>query len=163
MKVKFPVLKATLQSPKSVCPSVHCFRIQNPQTSSNQSFHLTTTFNSDLTTNFTTTFTTNFTTLLLFVLFRTYSISVTCLIHLLYSGYTWGLHVWKITWPADLRGTHPVVGVATRDCHLTEAGYKRLVGSTASSWGWCLKSMKVRIIPFPVEIIPFPVSGLPWL
>jgi len=58
-------------------------------------------------------------------------------------GYTWGLHVWKITWPADLRGTHPVVGVATRDCHLTEAGYKRLVGSTASSWGWCLKSMKV--------------------
>ena len=26
---------------------------------------------------------------------------------------------------------------------MTEAGYKRLVGSTNNSWGWCLKSMKV--------------------
>ena len=30
-----------------------------------------------------------------------------------------------------------------RDCHLTEPGYKRLVGSTTNSWGWCLKSMKL--------------------
>jgi len=58
-------------------------------------------------------------------------------------GYTSGLHMWKITWPAESRGTHPVVGVATRDCHLTEPGYKRLVGSTTNSWGWCLKSMKL--------------------
>ena len=29
-------------------------------------------------------------------------------------GYTSGLHVWKITWPLESRGTHPVVGVATR-------------------------------------------------
>ena len=29
-------------------------------------------------------------------------------------GYENGLHVWKVTWPAEYRGTHPVVGVATR-------------------------------------------------
>ncbi len=75
-------------------------------------------------------------------------------------GYTRGLHVWKITWPLESRGTHPVVGVATRDCHLTEAGYKRLVGSTSSSWGWCLKSLKIyhdsrkyrNGVPYPRDI-----------
>lgn len=59
------------------------------------------------------------------------------------SGYTAGLHVWAVNWPQSSRGTHPVVGVATRDCPLTEPGYKRLVGSTANSWGWCLKTLKV--------------------
>ena len=59
------------------------------------------------------------------------------------AGYTCGLHVWEVTWPADFRGTHPVVGVATRDCPLTEPGYKRIVGSNTNSWGWCLKSLKV--------------------
>ena len=71
-----------------------------------------------------------------------------------------GLHVWKITWPLESRGTHPVVGVATRDCHLTEAGYKRLVGSTNNSWGWCLKSLKIHHdsrkfrngVPYPRDI-----------
>lgn len=58
-------------------------------------------------------------------------------------GYSSGLHVWTVVWPAASRGTHPVVGVATRDCHLSEPGYKRLVGSNATSWGWCLKTMKV--------------------
>ena len=42
-------------------------------------------------------------------------------------GYTAGLHVWRLTWPAESRGTHPVVGVATRDCHLTEPGYRQVV------------------------------------
>jgi hypothetical protein len=51
-------------------------------------------------------------------------------------GYRAGLHVWAVTWPLASRGTHPVVGVATRDCALTEPGYKRLVGSNSSSWGW---------------------------
>ena len=51
--------------------------------------------------------------------------------------------VWRITWPPELRGTHPMVGVATGDCPLTEASYKRLVGSTSNSWGWCLKSLKI--------------------
>eukprot|EP00092_Neocalanus_flemingeri_P092322 GFUD01117186.1.p1 GENE.GFUD01117186.1~~GFUD01117186.1.p1 ORF type:complete len:365 (+),score=56.46 GFUD01117186.1:174-1268(+) len=75
-------------------------------------------------------------------------------------GYSCGLHVWAVHWPSASRGTHPVVGVATRDCHLTEPGYKRLVGSTETSWGWCLKTMKVyhdsrkfRLgVPYPRDI-----------
>ena len=47
-----------------------------------------------------------------------------------------------------------------RDCHLTEPGYKRLVGSTGNSWGWCLKTMKVyhdsrkyrHGVPYPRDI-----------
>jgi len=58
-------------------------------------------------------------------------------------GYTTGLHVWEVYWPSESRGTHPVVGVATRACCLSLPGYKRLVGSTIYSWGWCLKTMKV--------------------
>jgi len=58
-------------------------------------------------------------------------------------GYDSGMHVWKIDWPKDSRGTHPVVGVATRDCPLTEPGYKRLVGSNKDSWGWCIGSLKL--------------------
>lgn len=60
-----------------------------------------------------------------------------------YTGFTTGLHVWAVTWPQQSRGTHPVVGVATKECPLTEPGYKRLVGSNVSSWGWCLKTMKI--------------------
>jgi len=58
-------------------------------------------------------------------------------------GYLRGLHVWAVHWPQESRGTHPVVGVATRECPLTEPGYKRLVGSTVNSWGWCLKSLRI--------------------
>ena len=76
------------------------------------------------------------------------------------TGYNAGLHVWRVTWPHDFRGTHPVVGVATKDCHLTEPGYRRLVGSTTNSWGWCLKSLKVyhdsrkyrNGVPYPRDI-----------
>jgi len=75
-------------------------------------------------------------------------------------GYSSGLHVWSVHWPTASRGTHPVVGVATRECHLTEPGYKRLVGSTRNSWGWCLKTMKVyhdsrkyrHGVPYPRDI-----------
>jgi len=58
-------------------------------------------------------------------------------------GYSSGLHVWSVTWPQASRGTHPVVGVATRACPLTQPGYRRLVGSNPQSWGWCLNTMKV--------------------
>jgi len=76
------------------------------------------------------------------------------------SGYTNGLHVWSVTWPQASRGTHPVVGVATRDCPLSEPGYKRLVGSNSHSWGWCLKTMKVyhdsrkfrHGVPYPRDV-----------
>jgi len=77
-----------------------------------------------------------------------------------WEGYSSGLHVWTVHWPSPSRGTHPVVGVATSECHLTEPGYKRLVGSTSTSWGWCLKSMKVyhdsrkfrQGVPYPRDI-----------
>jgi SPRY domain-containing SOCS box protein 1/4 len=53
-------------------------------------------------------------------------------------GYERGLHVWKIRWSSRHRGTHAVVGVATRDAPLHCTGYRSLVGSTAESWGWDL-------------------------
>lgn len=75
-------------------------------------------------------------------------------------GYRVGLHVWAVTWPLASRGTHPVVGMATRDCPLTEPGYKRLVGSNGTSWGWCLKTMKIyhdsrkfrHGVPYPRDV-----------
>lgn len=53
-------------------------------------------------------------------------------------GYTRGLHVWKIHWPARQRGTHAVVGVATSEAPLHSVGYTALVGSDCESWGWDL-------------------------
>ncbi|XP_041697699.1 SPRY domain-containing SOCS box protein 4-like isoform X1 [Coregonus clupeaformis] len=53
-------------------------------------------------------------------------------------GYTRGLHVWRIHWPARQRGTHAVVGVATADAPLHSVGYTALVGSDLESWGWDL-------------------------
>uniref|UniRef100_A0A8D3BGG0 SplA/ryanodine receptor domain and SOCS box containing 4a n=1 Tax=Scophthalmus maximus TaxID=52904 RepID=A0A8D3BGG0_SCOMX len=53
-------------------------------------------------------------------------------------GYTRGLHVWRIHWPARQRGTHAVVGVATAEAALHSVGYMALVGSDAESWGWDL-------------------------
>lgn len=53
-------------------------------------------------------------------------------------GYARGLHAWEIRWAVRQRGTHAVVGVATRDAPLHAAGYQSLVGSTTDSWGWDL-------------------------
>lgn len=53
-------------------------------------------------------------------------------------GYTRGLHVWRIHWPARQRGTHAVVGVATAEAPLHSVGYTALVGSDSESWGWDL-------------------------
>lgn len=53
-------------------------------------------------------------------------------------GYTRGLHVWRIHWPARQRGTHAVVGVATSEAPLHSVGYTALVGSDSESWGWDL-------------------------
>ncbi|CAB1349186.1 unnamed protein product [Coregonus sp. 'balchen'] len=53
-------------------------------------------------------------------------------------GYTRGLHVWRIHWPARQRGTHAVVGVGTADSLLHSVGYTALVGSDCESWGWDL-------------------------
>ncbi|XP_062337792.1 SPRY domain-containing SOCS box protein 4-like [Osmerus eperlanus] len=53
-------------------------------------------------------------------------------------GFTRGLHVWRVTWPARQRGTHAVVGVATAEAPLHSVGYTALVGSNMESWGWDL-------------------------
>ena len=38
------------------------------------------------------------------------------------TGYTTGLHLWTIKWPADCRGTHAMVGVATENAPLHSTG-----------------------------------------
>ncbi|CAD5112783.1 DgyrCDS1995 [Dimorphilus gyrociliatus] len=51
-------------------------------------------------------------------------------------GYTKGIHVWQIHWPIKQRGTHAVVGVATKEASLHCVGYHSLIGSGTDSWGW---------------------------
>jgi len=57
-------------------------------------------------------------------------------------GYSSGLHLWEVTWPVRQRGTHAVVGVATREAVLHSVGYQSLVGNTEFSWGWDLGRKK---------------------
>lgn len=53
-------------------------------------------------------------------------------------GYSRGFHVWQITWPQRQRGTHAVVGVATKTAILHQAGYTSLIGQNNDSFGWDL-------------------------
>ncbi len=59
------------------------------------------------------------------------------------AGYTRGLHVWEIHWSTRQRGTHAVVGVATKDAPLHCVGYQSLVGNSGESWGWDLGRNKL--------------------
>ena len=58
-------------------------------------------------------------------------------------GYSGGIHAWEFQWNTRQRGTHAVVGVATKDAPLHCVGYQSLVGSTADSWGWDLGRNKL--------------------
>lgn len=58
-------------------------------------------------------------------------------------GYSRGLHVWQIHWSTRQRGTHAVVGVATKDAPLHCVGYQSLIGSNRESWGWDLGRNKL--------------------
>ena len=58
-------------------------------------------------------------------------------------GYTRGLHLWEIHWSTRQRGTHAIVGVATREATLHSQGYQSLVGSNDQSWGWDLGRNKL--------------------
>jgi len=58
-------------------------------------------------------------------------------------GFTRGLHVWQIHWSTRQRGTHAVVGVATKDAPLHCVGYQSLVGNNDQSWGWDLGRNKL--------------------
>jgi SPRY domain-containing SOCS box protein 1/4 len=53
-------------------------------------------------------------------------------------GYTHGFHVWQIVWPTRQRGTHAVVGVATKAASLHSIGYTSLIGENTESYGWDL-------------------------
>ena len=57
-------------------------------------------------------------------------------------GYSSGIHLWEVTWPVRQRGTHAMVGMATRDAVLHSVGYQSLVGNTEHSWGWDLGRKK---------------------
>ncbi|CEF60818.1 SOCS protein, C-terminal domain and B30.2/SPRY domain and SPla/RYanodine receptor SPRY domain and Concanavalin A-like lectin/glucanases superfamily domain and SPla/RYanodine receptor subgroup domain-containing protein [Strongyloides ratti] len=57
-------------------------------------------------------------------------------------GYSHGFHVWKITWPRRQRGTHAVIGVATKEARLHAVGYTSLIGSTSDSYGWDIVRLK---------------------
>ncbi|XP_069506741.1 SPRY domain-containing SOCS box protein 2 [Ambystoma mexicanum] len=58
-------------------------------------------------------------------------------------GYSRGLHAWEIHWPSSQRGTHAMVGVATRKALLQTEGYTSLLGDNAESWGWNLSRMEL--------------------
>uniref|UniRef100_A0A0K0FCH8 SPRY domain-containing SOCS box protein 1 n=1 Tax=Strongyloides venezuelensis TaxID=75913 RepID=A0A0K0FCH8_STRVS len=57
-------------------------------------------------------------------------------------GFKKGFHVWKITWPLRQRGTHAVIGVATKNARLQSVGYTSLIGSTVDSYGWDIVRLK---------------------
>ena len=50
--------------------------------------------------------------------------------------------VLQVSWPTRQRGTHAVIGVATRDAPLHAVGYQSLVGNSDQSWGWDLGRLK---------------------
>ncbi|KAK9888047.1 hypothetical protein WA026_000323 [Henosepilachna vigintioctopunctata] len=58
-------------------------------------------------------------------------------------GFTKGMHCWEVSWSTRERGTHAVVGVATKEAPLHSVGYQSLVGSTETSWGWDLGRNKL--------------------
>ena len=58
-------------------------------------------------------------------------------------GYSSGLHCWEITWNTRQRGTHAIIGIATRDAPLTCFGYRSLIGLTDDSWGWDITRNKL--------------------
>ena len=56
------------------------------------------------------------------------------------ASFTSGVHLFEFTWHQRHRGTHAVVGVATKHAPLHTTGYRPLVGSNKESYGWELKS-----------------------
>ena len=58
-------------------------------------------------------------------------------------GYKAGIHLFEFVWERHQRGTHAVVGVATKDAPLHCDGYKALVGSNPESYGWELRSNRL--------------------
>lgn len=53
-------------------------------------------------------------------------------------GFTKGLHIWEIIWPAEQRGTHACVGVATSSATLQKMGYYGLCQTGLDIHSWVL-------------------------
>ncbi|XP_033837421.1 SPRY domain-containing SOCS box protein 1 [Periophthalmus magnuspinnatus] len=56
------------------------------------------------------------------------------------TGVNSGLHIWEVLWSPKQRGSHAVIGIATKNCPLQASGYNVLVGGDPQSWGWELKT-----------------------
>ncbi|XP_055020079.1 SPRY domain-containing SOCS box protein 4 [Boleophthalmus pectinirostris] len=56
------------------------------------------------------------------------------------TGVNSGLHIWEVLWSQEQRGSHAVIGIATKNCPLQVSGYNVLVGRDSQSWGWELKT-----------------------
>jgi SPRY domain-containing SOCS box protein 1/4 len=67
-------------------------------------------------------------------------------------GHSKGFHVWQIVWPLRQRGTHAVIGVATKDAPLHSPGYSSLVGSTADSYGWDLSEYSISYSNYYISV-----------
>ncbi|PIC49106.1 hypothetical protein B9Z55_007822 [Caenorhabditis nigoni] len=63
-------------------------------------------------------------------------------------GYSSGFHVWQIEWPQRQRGTHAVVGVATKTQPLHSIYYKPLIGTTNEGYGWDISEFFLKIQNF---------------
>lgn len=74
-------------------------------------------------------------------------------------GYSEGLHVLEFHWPHKQRGTHAVVGVATKEAPLHSPGYQSLVGSTVQSWGWDVGRAKAYHNSDTVPGVPYPATA----
>ncbi|XP_041372244.1 SPRY domain-containing SOCS box protein 1-like [Gigantopelta aegis] len=57
-------------------------------------------------------------------------------------GFTSGKHVFEIVYPNNQRGTEAPVGVGLESAPLWVKGRSCLIGSTADSWGICLRSKR---------------------
>jgi SPRY domain-containing SOCS box protein 1/4 len=64
-------------------------------------------------------------------------------------GFTHGMHVWKVLWPVNQRGTHAMIGVATKEHLLHSSGYVSLIGSEEGGYGWDLGKLSLyQVINF---------------
>ncbi|KAK6466466.1 SPRY domain-containing SOCS box protein 4-like [Huso huso] len=73
-------------------------------------------------------------------------------------GFTAGIHVWEITWPAGQRGSHAAVGVSTAGAALQAPGFSALVGSDGESWGWELGRNELH--HGGAKVGTYPLAGL---
>uniref|UniRef100_A0A3Q3LWC6 Uncharacterized protein n=1 Tax=Mastacembelus armatus TaxID=205130 RepID=A0A3Q3LWC6_9TELE len=80
-----------------------------------------------------------------------------------------GLHVWKVLWNPNHRGSHAVMGISRHECPLQASEYNVLVGRDSQSWGWVLKTNQLwhgghkAPLPIPERILLVPVTLGMWL